>query len=82
MLKLCCTCLIENNVFQIARELRLRDIGGIIVVDFIDMADECKLKSLPPLWVCEMFMIHIFRHGPWEFVCNGSKLYSAYDISA
>ncbi|KAK8914564.1 hypothetical protein KSP39_PZI023954 [Platanthera zijinensis] len=24
---------------QIARELRLRDIGGIIVVDFIDMAD-------------------------------------------
>ncbi|XP_057864300.2 ribonuclease E/G-like protein, chloroplastic isoform X2 [Cryptomeria japonica] len=25
---------------QIARELRLRDIGGIIVVDFIDMKDE------------------------------------------
>ncbi|CAI8585716.1 unnamed protein product [Vicia faba] len=25
---------------QIARELRLRDIGGIIVVDFIDMTDE------------------------------------------
>ncbi|XP_015900787.3 ribonuclease E/G-like protein, chloroplastic isoform X3 [Ziziphus jujuba] len=25
---------------QIARELRLRDIGGIIVVDFIDMADD------------------------------------------
>ncbi|KAH9322285.1 hypothetical protein KI387_016924, partial [Taxus chinensis] len=24
----------------IARELRLRDIGGIIVVDFIDMKDE------------------------------------------
>lgn len=30
------------HFFQIARELRLRDIGGIIVVDFIDMADECK----------------------------------------
>lgn len=36
-------------MFQIARELRLRDIGGIIVVDFIDMADECKSKSLPLL---------------------------------
>lgn len=32
----------ENNVLQIARELRLRDIGGIIVVDFIDMTDEGK----------------------------------------
>ncbi|GAB2282482.1 hypothetical protein Dimus_017025 [Dionaea muscipula] len=28
--------------YQIARELRLRDIGGIIVVDFIDMQDDCK----------------------------------------
>lgn len=32
----------ENSVLQIARELRLRDIGGIIVVDFIDMTDEGK----------------------------------------
>lgn len=30
-------------MFQIARELRLRDIGGIIIVDFIDMADDCEL---------------------------------------
>lgn len=29
---------------QIARELRLRDIGGIIVVDFIDMADESNRR--------------------------------------
>uniref|UniRef100_A0A0R0L011 CBM20 domain-containing protein n=1 Tax=Glycine max TaxID=3847 RepID=A0A0R0L011_SOYBN len=29
---------------QIARELRLRDIGGIIVVDFIDMTDEGSTK--------------------------------------
>ncbi|PKA67037.1 Ribonuclease E/G-like protein, chloroplastic [Apostasia shenzhenica] len=29
---------------QIARELRLRDIGGIIVVDFIDMDDESNKK--------------------------------------
>lgn len=29
---------------QIAREIRLRDIGGIIVVDFIDMADESNKR--------------------------------------
>ncbi|KAI4308580.1 hypothetical protein L6164_031638 [Bauhinia variegata] len=29
---------------QIARELRLRDIGGIIVVDFIDMTDEANKR--------------------------------------
>ncbi|XP_054798087.1 ribonuclease E/G-like protein, chloroplastic isoform X1 [Prosopis cineraria] len=29
---------------QIARELRLRDIGGIIVVDFIDMIDEANKR--------------------------------------
>ncbi|KAL8537876.1 hypothetical protein ACS0TY_012851 [Phlomoides rotata] len=29
---------------QIARELRLRDIGGIIVVDFIDMLDESNKR--------------------------------------
>lgn len=35
----------ENNMFfQIARELRLRDIGGIIVVDFIDMTDDCEFE--------------------------------------
>ncbi|CAL9107737.1 unnamed protein product [Musa acuminata var. zebrina] len=31
-------------VKQIARELRLRDIGGIIVVDFIDMVDESNRR--------------------------------------
>ena len=45
------TSLIENNfVIQIAREIRLRDIGGIIVVDFIDMTDECKFS--PILLLC------------------------------
>ncbi|GLT51136.1 hypothetical protein SLA2020_245660 [Shorea laevis] len=29
---------------QIAKELRLRDIGGIIVVDFIDMADDLSKR--------------------------------------
>ncbi|KAJ9561802.1 hypothetical protein OSB04_006962 [Centaurea solstitialis] len=38
---------------QIARELRLRDIGGIIVVDFIDMSDDCKSLSCSVcLFVC------------------------------
>ncbi|RWW06892.1 hypothetical protein GW17_00029753 [Ensete ventricosum] len=32
----------SSSFVFIARELRLRDIGGIIVVDFIDMVDECK----------------------------------------
>ena len=36
----------KNQLFQIARELRLRDIGGIIVVDFIDMLDDCEFNSV------------------------------------
>lgn len=31
---------------EIARQLRLRDIGGIIVVDFIDLADEKNKKKV------------------------------------
>ncbi|GFY87803.1 RNAse E/G-like protein [Actinidia rufa] len=31
---------------QIARELRLRDIGGIIVVDFIDMLDDANKRLI------------------------------------
>lgn len=31
---------------EIARQLRLRDIGGIIVIDFIDMKEENRKKSL------------------------------------
>lgn len=42
-------------MIQIAREIRLRDIGGIIVVDFIDMADECELEC--PCYLCN----HIFK---------------------
>ncbi|XP_022771641.1 ribonuclease E/G-like protein, chloroplastic isoform X3 [Durio zibethinus] len=33
-----------SAVKQIARELRLRDIGGIIVVDFIDMEDDSNKR--------------------------------------
>src|SRR6185295_4716751 len=31
---------------EIARQLRLRDLGGIIVLDFIDMEDEANRKSV------------------------------------
>lgn len=31
---------------EIARQLRLRDLGGIIVIDFIDMTDEFSKKEL------------------------------------
>jgi len=33
-------------VHEIARQLRLRDIGGIIIVDFIDMADESRRDAV------------------------------------
>ncbi len=39
----------ENNIEaaeEIARQLRLRDIGGIIVIDFIDMESMKKQQSL------------------------------------
>lgn len=39
-----------KHALQIARELRLRDIGGIIVVDFIDMTDEGEWES--PTCLC------------------------------
>ena len=35
--------IVETNkeaAFEIARQLRLRDIGGIVIIDFIDMEDE------------------------------------------
>ena len=33
-------------VHEIARQLRLRDIGGIIIVDFIDMADQSRRDTV------------------------------------
>lgn len=30
----------KEAAFEIARQLRLRDIGGIVIIDFIDMSDE------------------------------------------
>lgn len=36
--------LVTSSDWHIARELRLRDIGGIIVVDFIDMVDDSNKR--------------------------------------
>lgn len=30
----------EEATIEIAKQLRLRDIGGIVIIDYIDMADE------------------------------------------
>ncbi|GJX97140.1 RNA-directed DNA polymerase, eukaryota, reverse transcriptase zinc-binding domain protein [Tanacetum coccineum] len=35
---------VEYELVNIARELRLRDIGGIIVVDFIDIVDDERIR--------------------------------------
>lgn len=63
----------ENNMFfQIARELRLRDIGGIIVVDFIDMTDDCELEfSLSLSSACTH--MHVFPG-----VYGGGLAYNSY----
>jgi len=39
---------------EIARQLRLRDMGGIIIVDFIDMADQSHRNELIQLLKTEM----------------------------
>lgn len=31
---------------EIARQLRLRDVGGIVIIDFIDMRDACRRDAL------------------------------------
>ena len=64
----------ENNMFfQIARELRLRDIGGIIVVDFIDMTDDCELDislslSLSLFLSSACTHVHVFPGGLWGWI--------------
>ncbi|PSL43960.1 RNAse G [Salsuginibacillus halophilus] len=36
----------ETAILEIARQLRLRDIGGLIVIDLIDMADEVDKENV------------------------------------
>ena len=35
----------KEATYEIAKQLRLRDVGGIIIIDYIDMADE-KTKEI------------------------------------
>lgn len=39
---------------EIARQLRLRDIGGIVIVDFIDMDEEAQREGLLDCFVAEL----------------------------
>lgn len=39
---------------EIARQLRLRDIGGIIIIDFIDMVEEANKKKLEAAFRAEI----------------------------
>ena len=36
----------KEAAVEIARQLRLRDIGGIVIIDFIDMTDEADKKTV------------------------------------
>ena len=55
---------------EVARQLRLRDIGGIIVVDFIDMeSQENRAKVLQEMphaaWARSRSDKSVRRLGPW-----------------
>ena len=39
----------KEATMQIAKELRLRDIGGIIIIDYIDMKNEENKKEIEEL---------------------------------
>lgn len=42
----------KEATIEIAKQLRLRDIGGIIIIDYIDMEDESKEKIMQLLKDC------------------------------
>ena len=42
----------KEATIEISRQLRLRDIGGIIIIDYIDMEDESKEKIMQLLKEC------------------------------
>lgn len=43
----------QEAAAEIARQLRLRDIGGIVIIDFIDMADQDRREKLVELLIEE-----------------------------
>ena len=44
----------KEAAIEIAKQIRLRDIGGIIVIDFIDMNEEKNKKELVSLFAEEI----------------------------
>ena len=42
----------KEATIEISKQLRLRDIGGIIIIDYIDMKDESKEKIMQLLKEC------------------------------
>ena len=41
----------EEATIEIAKQLRLRDIGGIVIIDYIDMADEKDKEKIQKLLI-------------------------------
>lgn len=46
----------KEAAIEIARQLRLRDIGGIIIIDFIDMAQPLKREEILQILIRETAM--------------------------
>ncbi len=44
----------KESAVEIARQIRLRDLGGIIVIDFIDLHDEEHKKELVAIFASEL----------------------------
>ena len=55
---------------EIARQMRLRDLGGLIVVDFIDMSDRAdrglprSLPRVPHSWKSSFLFFRLFHQWP------------------
>ncbi|KAJ8567675.1 hypothetical protein K7X08_019883 [Anisodus acutangulus] len=73
---------------QIAREIRLRDIGGIIVVDFIDMLDDSnkrlvyeEVKNAVERDRSTVKVSELSRHGLMEITRKGVRPSVTFMIS-
>ena len=50
---------------EVARQLRLRDIGGLIVIDFIDLQEEKNRKKVLFSW-CSRHFKHYLDLYKWD----------------
>jgi ribonuclease G len=62
-------------VWEIGRQFRLRDIGGIIVVDFIDMQKHDNCKKI------EEEMKKVLRNDPTITSCTGLSKFGLLEIT-